>query len=287
VNESIEETNRVGVRRLILTPTLALLVFAAVAQATDPAPTPVVLPPDLVALERSLSGLHVNSVAFTGKLSVVVSFEPGLRRQVLTTVVGDLSVSPPRAKSTRRAFGTVTRELTIGRTTYTYVPAFAKFDGGRPWVSQSFGGARREPSTGPTANSIQQQFAGLMKLINGARSITEVGAQNVDGQAVTEFTATVDAKAAASAELGQFGDIKQAGSASAELQLAFASDGLPVRSHIQASTDGVETTFQEDIDAINVPVVVRRPPARLTISQARLDAFALKQSKRAHANSKH
>jgi hypothetical protein len=159
----------------------------------------------------------------------------------------------------------------IGPTEYNYEPSLALLDGGRPWVrlgrreaSESFGG---DPALSMTRSS-RMPFRALASMLNGARAIQELGPATVDGQPVTDFTATLKpAQLPPSAQrlLSQrHGTMK--------LSAFIAASGLPVRTVVTVSAVGHSSDATVDILAVEVPFPhLKRPPARLTITARRLE----------------
>ena len=153
----------------------------------------------------------------------------------------------------------------IGSTIYTYTPSALRYDGGRPWVrskqvssSQSGGGSAGLEGLSDSS----APFAKLIEDVNGALSVQEVGRMTVDGQQVTEFTASLtmetllpgkrlEAFTKAFSSLGEIGEIlspdnhsskqreeakqrreeqaKKIREIPVEIELFVASSGLPVR----------------------------------------------------------
>lgn len=63
---------------------------------------------------------------------------------------------------------------------------------------------------------------------------------------------------------------KKLGEAPVELELFIAPSGLPVRTITVLGSRSEGIGAEEDIRALEIPVVVRAPPARQTIGQAQL-----------------
>jgi hypothetical protein len=191
---------------------------------------------------------------------------------------------------------------TIGDTVYSYLPAAASLDGGRPWVR-----SRRKPPPKPGTTAAQVvavldslaptlagpgegsagSFAKLIGYLNGAVSIQEGGSVAVDGQQTTEFTASLSIVKLLAGELSpeQLAKLEQdiskkPSEETVELEVFLAPSGLPVRT-IGINGHRLEGFgLEEDILALEVPVVVHPPPARETIGQARLDKLERKHAKR-------
>lgn len=219
----------------------------------------------------------------------------------------------PHGKPTLGEETTVTR--TIGRAVYTYRPSVAGYDGGRPWVrSENPPPGHGGPSTGLSAifdsvnplsggsGSAQKGsnnlFAKLIGELNEAQSVREVGPASVDGQQTTEFTATIPLTDLLTPR--QQAEIEKTGSSAAlftisptvktklsemtvTVELFIAPNGLPVRTisvlgDLGEGPDRSEGIGSEiDLLGLEVPVHVHAPPARLTISQARLSRLEEKR----------
>ena len=152
-------------------------------------------------------------------------------------------------------------------------------------------------------------FSKLIEELGEAQSIQEVGPATVDAQQVTEFTASISLAKLLSPEefeqitksnsslgelLSPIGSAKQReeaekhneeaakklSEATVELELFIAPSGLPVRtiSVLGARSEGIGV--EEDILALEIPVVVHVPPARETISEAQLSRLEKKHARR-------
>jgi hypothetical protein len=302
----------------------------AVAQAS------VNVPPSLPALKQKMAQIRFNtarvSVRFAfGELGIagsgaeLGSGTTGLD-SFLTSATVAVRLSPPASVSTTRTEGlklsaghtlggNTSAERTIGKTTYTYKPSVASYDGGRPWVrskakpvakpsgdSAKFAAVIDSLSptfAGGTAGASAGLFSKLIEELGEAQSVQEVGPATVDGQQVTEFTASIplarllsptqlEAITKTSSSLDELlsptGSPKQQeeakrrseeaakklSEASVELELFIAPSGLPVRtvSILGSRSEGIGV--EEDILALGIPVVVHAPPARETIGEAQL-----------------
>jgi hypothetical protein len=152
-------------------------------------------------------------------------------------------------------------------------------------------------------------FSKLIEELGEAQSIQEVGPATVDAQQVTEFTASISlAKLLSPKQLegitksnSSLGELlspvgspkqreeakkhneeaaKKLSEATVELELFIAPSGLPVRtiSVLGARSEGIGV--EEDILALEIPVVVHVPPARETIGEAQLSRLEKKHAKR-------
>jgi hypothetical protein len=142
-------------------------------------------------------------------------------------------------------------------------------------------------------------FSKLIEELGEAQGIQEVGPATVDAQQVTEFTASISLAKLLSPKqlegitksndslgelLSPIGSAKQReeakkrkeeaaaklSEATVELELFISPSGLPVRtiSILGARNEGIGV--EEDILALEIPVVVNAPPARQTIDEAQL-----------------
>jgi hypothetical protein len=270
----------VGIRVFMLAYAVALMGLAGSAQAAA-LPQPLApLPPDLVALEQKLAALNVNSAHFEVR-EALVSQAPAnaaasaIHKPAFVKASGVTSNVPSRFAFAYEFNHAKLDIRVIGKARYLYEPAVARLDGGRPWIRVS-----AEPSNGglpgiwlgpitPAAPGPGAGFEKLIAQVNAGSSLTEVGPQTIDGQAVTEFTAVVELPPSPTGLLLAFGGLLQA---SAQLELYLAPDGLPVSTRYVVRAGGTEWTTSEDLSAINQPVVLHAPRARLTIGEAQLNA---------------
>jgi hypothetical protein len=155
----------------------------------------------------------------------------------------------------------------IGRTHYLRVPALAKIDHGRPWISKR--SARTEVSPLETVSAPGPDgigFPRLLALLADAVSVEQLGAMTSDGVAVERFRAQLDV--AGLPELtSEQREYLQRHATSVELEIDFARSGRPVRVVRIERSDKQLTRFATDVPAINFPLARVRPPApRQTIS---------------------
>ena len=113
-------------------------------------------------------------------------------------------------------------------------------------------------------------FAGLAHELDDVQAVQEVGPATVDGQQVTEFTASLPVSKLLSPRQRRLPANRLPPTASIELELFIAPDGLPVRTTSLWSIQEESIAIQGDILALEVPVVVHAPPTRKTITQAQL-----------------
>jgi hypothetical protein len=167
-------------------------------------------------------------------------------------------------------------------------------------LSPTFAGGSSGGSTG--------LFSKLIEELGEAQSIQEVGPATVDAQQVTEFTALIslakllspkqlEGITKSNSSLGellspigspkQHEEAKQHNEEAAKklsettvvLELFIAPSGLPVRtiSVLGGRSEGIGV--EEDILALEIPVVVHAPPARETIGEAQLSRLEKKHAK--------
>jgi hypothetical protein len=301
------------VGRTLIAAVLTLAALTPWAQASTPAPpvpaatTPVVVPPDLQALEQKMLALKPTSERFSA--SIEIAEKPKVKGPVggfnhifghassvlvpLLTIAGEVSLGPPPEASFTASFlGLAISGRLIGSTLYTHEPFLSRLDGGRPWVEErhsSLARALGSPSSGPaaTVGEPATSFASLVKLIAGAQSIVELGPANVDGQPATRFKLAIPtasllkpahsrrARTRARRERKLFAPLLH-------VELFLAETGLPVRTSLVLSArhgkgDVVE---QSDITAIDVPVIVQAPPAAETIEAAQLRRLLRRRARR-------
>jgi hypothetical protein len=165
------------------------------------------------------------------------------------------------------------------------------------------------PTFAGSAGSPAGLFSKLIEELGEAQSIQEVGPATVDAQQVTEFTASIslakllspkqlEGITKSNSSLGELlspiGSPKQREEAkqhneeaakklsetTVELELFIAPSGLPVRtiSVLGGRSEGIGV--EEDILALEIPVVVHAPPARETIGEAQLDKLEKKHARR-------
>jgi len=165
------------------------------------------------------------------------------------------------------------------------------------------------PTFAASAGSPAGLFSKLIEELGEAQSIQEVGPATVDAQQVTEFTASISLAKLLSPKqlegitksngslgelLSPIGSAKQRDEAkkhneeaatklsetTVELELFIAPSGLPVRtsSVLGGRSEGIGV--EEDILALEIPVVVHAPPARETIGEAQLAKLEKKHDRR-------
>lgn len=291
-------------------PALAGVAPTAPAAETTPSQTQATVPPALQALEQQMGQIHFNTARISerfvfgelGSPAGGAELGSGVNKakSLVIAAIGAIRLSPPAAMFVggvewlelppgHSLAAGKTEVRTIGKTTYTYEPSVASFDGGRPWIRR-----RQKPSPKPRSRAVQLSavfdslaptfadsapdgsggpFAKLIEDLNGAVAIREDGLVTVDGQQTTEFTASLSLVQLLAGELSpkQLAAIKRKpDEATVELEVFIAPNGLPVRTTgvLGGRLEGIGT--EQDILALEVPVVVRAPPANRTIGDARL-----------------
>jgi hypothetical protein len=258
--------------------------------AGTPTPPPAVVPPDLQALEQKMLALQLNSERFSVTLSVATS--PVVKgpiggfkhifghvsnvAEVLLSVSGEVSLAPQAASMQVSFLGLKSNVRLIGTTLYVEEPFIKRLDGGRPWVeerNQSLHGALEEgPAPPGGVGSGPPGYARLIETVKSARSIQEIGAATIDGQATTAFKVSIDLTRLRTLSAHQRHALAKVLKPLATFELFIAEDGLPVRTReiLHGRRHKGELITQSDTLAINIPVIVQPPPAAQTISEARL-----------------
>jgi len=256
------------------------LASPAGAATLGPAPgapqSAVVVPPDLQALEQKMDSLEVRTARVVGRVLLPPTGTSQGGNAPTTgdelTLAGEESFSPSALVTTVSVGGQqIGSTRRIGATDYNYDPSIASVDGGRPWVrlgrreaSESFGS---DPALSTTGSS-RLPFRALVRTLNGARAIQEVGPATVDGQPVTEFTATLQLSelppSARQLLSKRHGTMK--------LSVFISASGLPVRTVVTVSAAGASSDATVDILAVEVPFPhLSAPPARRTITARHLE----------------
>jgi hypothetical protein len=254
---------------------LAAPAGGAASEAATPAPQGAPVPSDLQTLEQKMNSLEVRTARVVGRVVLPESSAPEAGKapkDAVLTVSGEESFSPSAMETTVSVGGQpIGSSRRIGATEYNYEPSLGLLDGGRPWVrlgrreaSESFGD---DPALSMTQSS-RMPFKALVSMLNGAGAIQELGPATVDRQPVTEFSATLkpsqlppSARQLLSKRRGTM-----------KLGVFISASGLPVRTVVTVSAVGHSSDATVDILAVEVPFPhLKRPPARLTITQQRLE----------------
>jgi hypothetical protein len=289
---------------LALVPAVFGGVTGAADSATPAIPAPplpaAILPPQLQALEQKMEGLQINSerysetirgTALTQSVELKTStkqirkHEHGKRishrKLVAVTIAefGEVSLSPDQGEVLAGATASRPIEITIGSTIYFYLPTIARRDGGRPWVRFSTAGAASTGASFPYHGQSAEvnaggkgTYAGLINLLATAGgAVRMIGPVMVNGQQTTEFTAPVEPfTLVRGLSPRQLASLKKHVPAEA-LDVFLAESGLPVRVIRSIGMGAHAISETTDILSVNIPVHVKRPAARRTISEARLN----------------
>ena len=293
-------------RRIVVLCAVLAGTLSSAARASVPA-EPIVVPPDLQALEQKMLALQVNSERFSASLSIaepphvrgpIGGFEhifgrasaaiatKALQTFALLTMVGEASIVPQAASIEAAFLGLPVKLRLIGTTLYTEEPFIAKLDGGRPWVVEQGKTLEQAADVGGPAGSAGpgSGFKSLVETISRARSVQEVGPATVDGQATRRFSVTIAYGRIAGHKTPtreQTRLLRKLLDPLARVELFVAEDGLPVRTRLVFGLrhGGGELITQADVLALNVPVVVEAPPAAETIGAAELERLLARRSK--------
>lgn len=248
---------------------------AAFGWAPSVAGAAAVLPPELQTLEQKAQALHIASERFTLTFAIK---EPSGKQTTLTSI-GTGRISPPEAQLVETVGSKRLVVRALGNDLYESVPGLARLDGGRPWVHVRESALSEQ--TGVNFAAAPQNLTESFSLINSAsEGVQEVGPATVDGQSTTEFTASVDLAQL----LSRFGaklvqKLQSVGVRDARLALYLAPSGLPVRTSITIPVEGGSITTTSDILATEIPVSVKAPPARETISESEFEKLRRKHPK--------
>lgn len=201
-------------------------------------------------------------------------------------ISGEAGTAPPGASFEFDVFGISASVRLVGTEEYVFDPAIASYDGGRPWVGSdpqerahrrkgildllnpvsflqfSSKGDPVEPGSAPHA-----PFASALALIRDASGFTALGPTTFDGQAVSEFTATLDLRHAQGVELDGLENLptKVVGTI-AQVTLFIAPSGVPVRTAVEWHKRRASFAATSEVTAVDNPVVVVPPPASATIA---------------------
>jgi hypothetical protein len=217
------------------------------------------------------------------------------------STTANTQLSPPESLGIDKTNGkTFSKQILIGKTLYSYLPAVKRLDGGRPWVrsvrppptSSSPGLAGLTASlSGEEPTTSTAFFKRLIEDVNGAQSIQELGPTTVDGQQVSEYSATTSMTKLLAIRLSQKRietaeqdkAFKTLAAQSVTIELFVTTSGLPLRTIDVIGPRNEGIGIEQDILATGIPVVVHAPPARLTITQARLIELEKHHAKKSHS----
>jgi hypothetical protein len=283
---------------------VALLPVAVIASLAPGAQAAVAVPPALQALEQKMEGLNVSTERFSTKYEIATPSlkEGGFSFGLAYGISGEATLSPLQANLTVNVAGKHTPERLVGETLYVYEPRLSHLDKGRPWVRIEHETLQKviqfDPSGNPQSKGASTEargaFSNLLSILQGALSVKQVGPTKVDGQAVTEFTASLSPQVL----LGVFtqqeiNELKLLGRPSVELLVYLSEAGLPVRTTLELRINGIGVSASVDITGTNQPVAVTAPAISETITQAqrrsllKLEGNATVKGKITHPKGKH
>lgn len=257
--------------------TIALPASAATG-VTSP-PTVASIPAAVQPVIAKIEALAVNSERYTVTTHAsgmeTVKLRNGKRRKVKrstsTSATGEASLAPLAAKLYKKGSSGQLSSVAVGSKVYVYSPS-SKHKG-RPWLLLAgVSAATLFPFHGQDNPAIETSAGGtgtyaelidLLATANGA--VTVAGSAVVDGQQTTELKATVRPFA-----LIQGATSKESGELTEQFEVFVTETGLPVRVARSERIEGISLSETTDVLAVNVPVVVKAPPARKTIGDARV-----------------
>jgi hypothetical protein len=262
-----------------------------------PAPGTFSPPPALQALEQKMEQLKVSSERYTQTThsTYTVTRERrgghGKRIGKRTTKsldvdeLGEASLMPARGQVFGGAPGKRKPLLiAVGATLYARLGTALRGGRGRPWVRLHNTGATNVGVLFPYHGQPDEvslggsgAYAGLINLL--ATAVDPIGVSEnvvVDGQATTEFMATVEPLRLVKGIPAKLLNSLRRKLPPEQLEVFITEAGLPVRvvlsEQMSASPHAGASTMSRttDILAVNIPVAVKRPPARLTIGEKAL-----------------
>lgn len=274
---------------------LVLAIAASSALAAEPVP----VPPALQALEQKMLLINFNTarvsdVSALGDLGTPaegadLSAQANVCESLIVSTNANVRLSPSgTVASSRFEGGRAIKQISIGRADYIYEPSVKRYDGGRPWVrsvkeapsKSSKGLFGTMPAVGEDEHGTSIDiFKRLVETVNQAQSIQEVGPTTVDGQQATEYVVTISMATLLAKHLSQkqietakkkselFKGISEA---TDTLELFLTPAGMPVRTINVIGPRNEGIGVEQDILATNIPVSIHKPPANLTVGQARL-----------------
>jgi hypothetical protein len=254
------------------------------------------LPVPVQALEQKMAQINLLSVRFSvlvtgtdeGAGQPQVGAHRGAPRTDVEKQVDEVDVAAARAEtftdSLRRP-----STIAIGSTFYVYL----RRPRGRPrWVRsvdpEDARSAVRPPfeaQPGEANSGGAGSFGQLINLLNTASGPVGVSAPVfLDGQRTTEITATIhllggplEAQAPVSSgepSGGLFGPQR--------LEMFVTEAGLPVRVSVDAPLLGDRISIVTDVEAVDIPLRIERPPAREIVSAAQFTREIKREHHRAH-----
>jgi hypothetical protein len=268
-------------------PLLAAALLGAIAVPADsatkappvPAPSVASIPAAAQPLVAKVEQQTVNSERYSQTTQAGGTFTVKLHgkrrkvtRHVSTVTFGEASLAPLLAKTFKKGSSGRLSAIGIGSTLYSYSPSIGRQDGGRPWVRVNgvsaaglfpyHGGLskRLEVSAGGTGS-----YAELIDLLATATgNVSIVGSVSVDGQQTTELAAAVKPLA-----LLKGASQKEIQELTEELKVFVTESGLPLRVTKSVHLGPLAVSETTDVLAVNIPVVVKAPPKKKTIGEAK------------------
>jgi hypothetical protein len=261
--------------------TAALLGASAAPALASTSATPTVssIPAAVQPLVAKIEALPVTSerymVVTHASGTKIVKLPGGKRRRVSrsvsTSAIGEASLAPLAAKLYKKGGSGQLSSVAVGSKVYIYSPS--RKHRGRPWLR--LGGvsaATLFPFHGEDNPAVEVDAGGtgtyaelidLLATANGA--VTVAGSAVVDGQQTTVLKATVRPFA-----LIQGATSKEGNELAVQLEAFVTETGLPVRVTRSEHIEGISVSETTDVLAVNLPVVVKAPPASKTISGAKV-----------------
>jgi hypothetical protein len=155
------------------------------------------------------------------------------KTETVLTLSGAVSSSPPLANFTGTFLGVSLGERQIGTTRWNESGFLGALDGHRPWVEEP-----NQPVTGSKSltSIAATSFHGVVKDLQLAHRLHEVGPQVVDGIATHEFEGQIPRHELAAADGSASGvepeKLSKLVHGSIELHVYIAENGVPVRTTI-------------------------------------------------------
>jgi hypothetical protein len=165
-------------------------------------------------------------------------------------------------------------EVLIGDTLYMKIPALSAELGGKTWAKLSLS------SMGSLGSTFQSMIdsakntdpTSQLQPLLASGDVHKVGTETVDGVQTTHYSGTVDpatafdssqaAKNLTSAQITQLKSmLKQSGVTTETIDVWVASDGLPVREQVSATSSAGATKVDMHLSGWGAPVSISAPPA--------------------------
>ena len=170
--------------------------------------------------------------------------------------------------------GTDISEILIGDTLYMKIPALSAELGGKTWAKLSLS------SMGSLGSTFQAMIdsakntdpTSQLQPLLASGDVHKVGTETVDGVQTTHYAGTVDpatafdssqaAKNLTSAQIAQLkSTLKSSGVTTETIDVWVASDGLPVREQVSATSSAGATKVDMHMSGWGSPVSITAPPA--------------------------